>query len=105
METGYPIALKYGTRRGGIMAHLGTTFRYNTINTCKVIRDYSRKITSICCHAHRVNREWQKAENWYRVRLTIEPQTFCSLKEIKLKTMKIQQKNPRVCNIYAIENY
>jgi len=26
--------------------------------------------------------------------LTIEPQTFCGLKEIQLKTMRIQQKNP-----------
>ena len=39
------------------------------------------------------NREWQEAANRYRGRLTIEPQTFCGLKEIKLKTMKIQQKN------------
>jgi len=39
----------------------------------------------ICCHAHRENRTWQEAENWYRCRLTIEPQTFCGLKEIELK--------------------
>jgi len=62
------------------------------INTCKVIRDYLGKIISICCHAHRVKREWQEAENWCRGRLTIEPQTFCGLKEIELKTTKIQQK-------------
>jgi len=74
------------------------------INTRKVIRNYSRKITSICCHAHRVNREWQVAENWFRGRLTIEPQTFCGLKEIEQKTMKIQQKKPTVCNNYSIEN-
>jgi len=49
------------------------------INTRKVIRDYSRKITSICCHAHRVNRTWQEAENWYRGRLTTKPQTFGGL--------------------------
>jgi len=29
---------------------------------------------------------------WEIRRLTIEPQTFCYLKEIKLKVMKIQQK-------------
>ena len=38
------------------------------------------------------NRLWEEAENRYVVRLTIEPQTFCSLKVIKLKTTKIQQK-------------
>ena len=25
--------------------------------------DYSRKITPICCHAYRVNRIWEEAEN------------------------------------------
>jgi len=60
------------------------------INTHEVICDYSQKITPICCHPHRVNHAWQEAENWYRGRLTIEPQTFCGLKEIELKTIKIQ---------------
>ena len=86
-------ALKFGTQKGGVMAHLATKFGQNLVNTRKVIRDYSRKITSICCHTHRVNREWQEAENWYSDRLTIEPQIVCGLKEIELKTMKIQQKN------------
>ena len=54
--------------------------------------DYSRKITPICCHAYRVNYIWEEAENRWVNRLTIEPQTFCGLKEIKLKTRKIQQK-------------
>ena len=93
VEIGYLNALKFGTQKGCVMAHLGTKFGQNTINTCKVIRNYSRKITPICCHAHRVNREWQEAENWYRGRLSSEPQTFCGLKGIELKTMKIQQKN------------
>ena len=52
--------------------------------------DYSRKITPICCHAYRVNREWEEVENRWVNRLTIEPQTFCGLKEIELKTRKIQ---------------
>ena len=43
--------------------------------------------------AHRVNHIWQEAENWYRGRLTIEPQAFCGLKEIELNTIKIQRKN------------
>jgi len=73
VETVYLIALKFNTQKDGVMAHLGTKFGYNTINTRKVIRDYIRKITPICCHAHRVNHEWQEAENWYRDRLTIEP--------------------------------
>ena len=39
----------------------------------------------------RVNFEWQEAENLYRGgRVTIKPQTFCGLKEIELKTIKIQ---------------
>jgi len=63
------------------------------INIRKVIPNYSRKITSICSHAHRVNHAWQEAENWFRGRLTIKPQTFCGLKEIEQKSMKIQQKN------------
>ena len=46
--------------------------------------DYSRKIIPICCHAYRVNRVWEEAENWWVNRLTIEPQTFCGLKEIEL---------------------
>ena len=93
METGYLIALKFSTQIGGVTAHLGTKFGFNTIITRKVIRDYLRKITPICCHAHRVKYERQEAENWYRGRLTIEPQTLCGLKEIELNTMKIQQKN------------
>ena len=48
--------------------------------------DYSRKITPIYCHAYRVNRVWEEAENWWVNRLTIEPQTFCGLKEIELQT-------------------
>ena len=61
--------------------------------------DYSRKITPICCHAYRVNRVWEKAENRWVNRLTIEPQTFCSLKEIELKTRKIQRKNQQCVTI------
>ena len=52
--------------------------------------DYSRKITPICCHAYSV---WEEAENRCVNRLTIEPQTFCGLKEIELQIRKIQRKN------------
>jgi len=51
-----------------------------------------------------VNCEWQEAENWYKGRLTIKPQTFSGLKEIELKTINIQQKKPTVCKNYAIKN-
>ena len=80
MEKGNLIALKFGTQKGGVMAHLGAKFGYNTINTRKLICDYLRTIAPICCHAHRVNHGWQEAENWYRGRLTIGPQTFSGLK-------------------------
>jgi len=65
--------------------HLGTKFCENTINTCEVICEYSRKITPICCHSHRVNHIWQEAENWYSGRLTIE-------QGIELKTIKYSKK-------------
>ena len=67
---------------GGIRAHIGTTFGWNTIITCKVICNYLQKITPICCYTHRVNSTWQEA---YRGMLIIEPQTFCGLKEIELR--------------------
>ena len=66
--------------------------------------DYSRKITRICCHAYRVNRVWEKDENRWVNRLTIEPQTFCGLKEIELKkNQEDTTKTPTVCNNYTIE--
>ena len=86
-------ALKFGTQEGGVRAHLGTKFLYNTINTRKVICNYSWKMTSICYHAHRVNCEWQETENWYRGRLTIE----------RTKGHKDIAKKPIVCKNYAIE--
>jgi len=104
METGYPITLKFGTQKGGVRAHVGTKFGWNTINTRKDIYDYSQKITPICCHAYRVNHEWQEAENLYRGRLTIEPPTFCCLKAIELKTIKIQRKNRRCVIVTQITN-
>ena len=61
--------------------------------------DYPRKIRPICCHAYRVNRVWEEAENWWVNSLTIEPQTYCGLKEIKLKTRKIQRNNQQSVTI------
>ena len=41
----------------------------------------------------------EEAENRWVNRLTIEPQTFCGLKEIELKTRKIQRKNQQCVTI------
>ena len=95
----YPISLNFGTQKGGIKAHLGTNFGWNTINRQRVMSNYARKITPICCHAYRVNRVWEEVENRWVNRLTIEPQTFCGLKEIELKTRKIQQQNQQCVTI------
>ena len=58
--------------------------------------DYSRKITPICCHAYRVNCVWEEAENRWVNRLTIEPQSFCGLKEIELKPGRYNEKTNSV---------
>ena len=98
-RTPHPIALKFGTQKGSIKAHLGTNFGWNTINRQRIMSDYSRKITPICCHVYGVNRVWEEAENRWVNRLTIEPQTFCGLKEIELKTRKIQRKHQQCVTI------
>ena len=56
----------------------------------------------ICCHAYRVNRLWEEAEHRWVNRLTIEPQTFCGLKKIELKTTKIQRKNQHCVTIMQL---
>ena len=89
MRTPHTIAFKFGR---GIKAHLGTNFGWNTINRQRFISDYSRKITPICCHDYSVNCLWEEAETCWVNRLTIETQILFSLKEIELKTRKIQQK-------------
>ena len=61
--------------------------------------DCSRKITPIYCHAYRLNRVWEAAENQWVNRLTIEPQIVFGLKEIELKTRKIQRKNQHCITI------
>ena len=98
-QTPYPIAFNCGTQKVGIKAHLGTNFGWNTINRQRVMSDYSQKITPICCHAYRVNHMWEEAANRWENRLTIEPQTFCGLKEIELKTRQIQRKNQQCVTI------
>ena len=78
--------------------HLGTNFDWNTINRQRVINDYSQKIT-ICCHVCRVNCLRQETDNLWVNRLTVEPKTFCGLKEMELKTRKIQCKNQHCIKI------
>ena len=41
----------------------------------------------------------EEVENRWVNRLTIEPQTFCGLKEIELKNRKIQRKNQQCVTI------
>ena len=76
--------------------HLCTKFGWNMIYSQGIISNYSPKITPICCHAYRVNRLWEEAENRWVNRLTIDPQTFCGLKEIELKTTRLQRKTNSV---------
>ena len=102
-RTPHPIALTFGTQKGSIKAHLGNNVGWNTINRQRVMSDYLRKILPIFCHAYRVNRVWEEAENRWVNRLTIGPHTFCGLKEIELKNRKIQRKNQQCVTNYSIE--
>ena len=88
-----PYCLEIWHKEGGIKAHLGTKFGWNTINSQEVISDYSRKITPICCQAYLVNHLWEEAENHWVNRLTIELQTFCGFKRNQAKTHKDKTKN------------
>ena len=63
------------------------------------MNNYSRQITPICCHTYRVNRVWEEAEIKWVNRLTSEPQTFSGLKEIELKTRKIQRKTQQCVTV------
>jgi len=76
-------ALKFGTQIGGVRAHLGTKFGWITVKNHKVICTEN--------NPNMLSRPQGKPrlENWCRGGLTIEPQTFCGLKEIELKIMKI----------------
>jgi len=53
----------------------------------------------ICCYAYRINHLWQEVENQQGDRVTIEPQTFCYLKEIDQKITKIQRKTQQYITI------
>ena len=65
--------------------------------------DYSRKITPICCHAYRVNRLWEEAENRWVNRSTIEPPSLLWFERNRAKNQEDTTKKPTVCNNYAIE--
>ena len=84
-------------------AHLGTKFGY-TVDYDKhlrVMRNYLQKITPICCHAHRVNRAWPEAESWFRVRLTIEPQS--NLLCFERNQAEDHEDTATVCSNYTIK--
>ena len=67
-KTANALSDSLGTQKGG----------YKGASWYQVWLEYS-------CHAYRVNRLWEEAENRCVDRLTIEPQTFCGLKEIELR--------------------
>ena len=82
-QMGYPIVLKFGTQKGGVRAHLDNKFGQNTINTRKDnLRLFMKNNTNMLSRTQQ-----QEAVNFYKGRLTIEPQTFCGLKEIELKRL------------------
>jgi len=104
LQTHYLVTLKFGTEKGGIRVHLGTNGIWLIL--AQSYLQLFTKIIPICCHVHRLNLTWQEAENWYKGKLVIHPQTFCGLKKIEQKTMdKDTVKNTTVCNDYAIDNY
>ena len=83
------VGLKFGTLKGLIKANLSTKFGRNLMNIHRVLTDYSHKIRSKVCHAHRVNRLKELAENCYVDGVTIVGVPFCGLKRIKLKAIEI----------------
>ena len=91
-KTRAPIALKFGTQKGSPKAHPSIKFGANPMNGSGVMTDYSRKTRSICCHAYRVNRFMDWAENCYVDGVTIVGVPFGSLKGIEIKTTEIWHK-------------
>ena len=87
---GDPIALKFGTGRWCKCAYWYLLWLEYDKYSRHYLQLFTKNNTDILS---RVNHEWQEAENWYRGRLIIEPQTLCGLKEMELKTIKIQRKN------------
>ena len=49
-----------------------------------------------------MNRLWEEADNRWVNRLTIEPKTFCGLKEIKLKAREDTTKNQQRVTIMQL---
>ena len=84
-----PIRLNIGTLKGLIKANLSTKFGRNPMNIHGVMTDYLCKTRSKVCHAHRVNRLKESAENCYVDGVTIVGVPFCGLKTIELKAIEI----------------
>ena len=92
-----PIKLKFGTLKGVIKANLSTNFGRYPINIHGVM--CINKIISNFYRAYRINRFENSVKRWSVVRVTIMGVPFSSLKEIKVKTMKIDTtQKPPVCN-------
>ena len=78
-----------------IKAHLGTNFGWNTINRQRGIRDFSRKITPICCHAYSVNQGQIQTIKKGGSILELQLQPSCKLKTKKKERKKKKKKKKR----------
>ena len=98
MQMRAPIGLKFGTLKELIKANLSTKFGWNPMNIHGVMTNYLCKIRSKVCHAHRVNRLKECAENCYVDGVTIVGVPFCGLK-IQLKAIEIWHKTQPVSQL------
>ena len=76
METFYPIPLKCGTQKGSVRVHLVIKFALKYDKHSQSYLLLFTKNNTIMSLSQRVNHAWYEAENWYRGKLTIKPQTF-----------------------------
>ena len=70
------IWLKFGTSTGGLKANASINFGVNLINIEEVISDFMCKAKANFCHAYRVNRFEEQAENRYVASLNIRGVPF-----------------------------
>ena len=69
------------------------------MNSHGVMTDYLHIIWPKVCHAHRVNRLKERAENCYVDGVTIVGVPFCGLKGIQLKAIEISHKTQPVSQL------
>ena len=65
------IWLKFETRIGGLKENIRINFGINLINIEGIISGFIHKSQLNLCHAYRVNRFEEQAENWFVARLNI----------------------------------